>query len=166
MLTSLRELPPTPLPALLPASLPALFPVPLLRALSAPQHPCLNSSLHPSKTFSCLVLKTAVLEFATMSQIGVNAHAGSRTRVTSMGGLYDAATLRALCFHGNVCHITHFCYDLPARALVGGSRATSRGYIQCICLGWTSRCTASIRGGKEKMLCQDAMLICYANMIC
>ena len=24
-----------------------------------------------------------------------NAHAGSRTRVTSMGGLYDAATLRA-----------------------------------------------------------------------
>ena len=25
-----------------------------------------------------------------------NAHAGSRTRVTSMGGLYDAATLRAL----------------------------------------------------------------------
>ena len=26
----------------------------------------------------------------------VNAHAGSRTRVTSMGGLYDAATLRAL----------------------------------------------------------------------
>ena len=87
-------------------------------------------------------------------------------RVTSMGGLYDAATLRALCFHCNVCHIMHFCYDLPARALVGGSRATSRGYIQCICLGWTSRCTASIRGGKEKMLCQDAMLICYANMIC
>ena len=26
---------------------------------------------------------------------GANAHAGSRTRVTSMGGLYDAATLRA-----------------------------------------------------------------------
>ena len=26
----------------------------------------------------------------------VNAHAGSRARVTSMGGLYDAATLRAL----------------------------------------------------------------------
>ena len=26
-----------------------------------------------------------------------NAHAGSRTRVTSMGGLYDAATLRARC---------------------------------------------------------------------
>ena len=25
-----------------------------------------------------------------------NAHAGSRTRVTSMGGLYDAATLHAL----------------------------------------------------------------------
>ena len=28
--------------------------------------------------------------------ISANAHAGSRTRVTSMGGLYDAATLRAL----------------------------------------------------------------------
>ena len=27
-----------------------------------------------------------------------HAHAGSRTRVTSMGGLYDAATLRALMF--------------------------------------------------------------------
>ena len=27
---------------------------------------------------------------------GKYAHAGSRTRVTSMGGLYDAATLRAL----------------------------------------------------------------------
>ena len=26
----------------------------------------------------------------------MNAHAGSRTRVTSIGGLYDAATLRAL----------------------------------------------------------------------
>ena len=38
-------------------------------------------------------------------RINRNAHAGSRTRVTSMGGLYDAATLRALvvvesnCFH-------------------------------------------------------------------
>ena len=28
------------------------------------------------------------------------AHAGSRTRVTSMGGLYDAATLHALMFWG------------------------------------------------------------------
>ena len=27
---------------------------------------------------------------------GKTAHAGSRTRVTSMGGLYDAATLHAL----------------------------------------------------------------------
>ena len=31
---------------------------------------------------------------------------------------------------------------------------------------WLDRCTASIRGGKEKMLCQDAMLICHDNMIC
>ena len=28
-----------------------------------------------------------------------NAHAGSRTRVTSMGGLYDTATLHALANH-------------------------------------------------------------------
>ena len=28
-----------------------------------------------------------------------DAHAGSRTRVTCMGGLYDAATLHALWFH-------------------------------------------------------------------
>ena len=30
---------------------------------------------------------------------GKDAHAGSRTRVTSMGGLYDAATLHALKIH-------------------------------------------------------------------
>ena len=29
--------------------------------------------------------------------LATNAHAGSRTRVTSMGGLYDAATLHAPC---------------------------------------------------------------------
>ena len=31
---------------------------------------------------------------------GKYAHAGSRTRVTSMGGLYDAATLHAPCRYG------------------------------------------------------------------
>ena len=33
---------------------------------------------------------------ATDTATALNAHAGSRTRVTSMGGLYDAATLHAL----------------------------------------------------------------------
>ena len=32
----------------------------------------------------------------TRAKLRTNAHAGSRTRVTSMGGLYDAATLHAL----------------------------------------------------------------------
>ena len=32
-----------------------------------------------------------------------HAHAGSRTRVTSMGGLYDAATLHAL-LHAKACN--------------------------------------------------------------
>ena len=32
-----------------------------------------------------------------MHGVSKYAHAGSRTRVTSMGGLYDAATLHALC---------------------------------------------------------------------
>ena len=32
----------------------------------------------------------------TSGHLARSAHAGSRTRVTSMGGLYDAATLRAL----------------------------------------------------------------------
>lgn len=32
-----------------------------------------------------------------------HAHAGSRTRVTSMGGLYDAATLRAPCLTEDAC---------------------------------------------------------------
>ena len=57
---------------------------------------------------SCLVLAATFLFFSfcflaeqsccvTPSPWGrCNAHAGSRTRVTSMGGLYDAATLRAL----------------------------------------------------------------------
>ena len=33
--------------------------------------------------------------------IATNAHAGSRTRVTSMGGLYNAATLHAPCWNFN-----------------------------------------------------------------
>ena len=33
---------------------------------------------------------------AGLGDVPKHAHAGSRTRVTSMGGLYDAATLRAL----------------------------------------------------------------------
>ena len=110
--------------------------------------PCAGPALHMVTWQPCCPGSSVLLEVYSLA-----AHAGSRTRVTSMGGLYDAATLRALCYSSNVCHITHFCYDLPARALVGGSRATSRGYIHCICLGWTSRCTASIRGGKEKNTC-------------
>ena len=42
--------------------------------------------------------------FGALSQVegcNINAHAGSRTRVTSMGGLYDAATLHAqMCCDG------------------------------------------------------------------
>ena len=34
--------------------------------------------------------------YIVYGKIRHNAHAGSRARVTSMGGLYDAATLRAL----------------------------------------------------------------------
>ena len=37
-----------------------------------------------------------VRSFAAHRQTKASAHAGSRTRVTSMGGLYDAATLHAL----------------------------------------------------------------------
>ena len=46
-----------------------------------------------------------------------NAHAGSRTRVTSMGGLYDAATLRAplhasaTCAYSCACRTTHYSWD-------------------------------------------------------
>ena len=38
----------------------------------------------------------AAIELQRGGQNRAYAHAGSRTRVTSMGGLYDAATLRAL----------------------------------------------------------------------
>ena len=46
-------------------------------ALAPTPHNCITSRRRPSQGRS-------------------NAHAGSRTRVTSMGGLYDTATLRAL----------------------------------------------------------------------
>ena len=39
-----------------------------------------------------------------------HAHAGSRTRVTSMGGLYDAATLRAL-VHSNLDHYPSWTFS-------------------------------------------------------
>ena len=44
----------------------------------------------------------------------MDAHAGSRARVTSMGGLYDAATLRAL-----MCKVRAVCgfADLPSRRI-------------------------------------------------
>ena len=47
---------------------------------------------------SIMTMATAIL-FTTMHMtpsIAKSAHAGSRTRVTSMGGLYDTATLHAL----------------------------------------------------------------------
>ena len=44
----------------------------------------------------------------------MDAHAGSRARVTSVGGLYDAATLRAL-----MCKVRAVCgfADLPSRRI-------------------------------------------------
>ena len=41
-----------------------------------------------------------------------HAHAGSRARVTSMGGLYDAATLRALMRFGFPCFFTALRYHM------------------------------------------------------
>ena len=58
---------------------------------------------------------------------GAYAHAGSRTRVTSMGGLYDAVTLHALnWFHfqrcrnkvvrSATCHVSHLANFFPCLA--------------------------------------------------
>ena len=45
-----------------------------------------------------------------LREVPANAHAGSRTRVTSMGGLYDAATLRAL-VHSNLDHYPSWTFS-------------------------------------------------------
>ena len=42
----------------------------------------------------------------------MDAHAGSRARVTLMGGLYDAATLRALMYK-----VRTVCADIPSRRI-------------------------------------------------
>ena len=44
----------------------------------------------------------------------MDAHAGSRARVTSMGGLYDAATLRALMYKSST--VSGFA-DFPSRRI-------------------------------------------------
>ena len=50
----------------------------------------------------------------------MDAHAGRRARVTRMGGLYDAATLRAL-----MCKVRTFCVfaDIPSRRIQNARRA-------------------------------------------
>ena len=48
--------------------------------------------------FCCGPNATVLARVARPAWFGYDAHAGSRTRVTSMGGLYDAATLHALKF--------------------------------------------------------------------
>ena len=76
-------------------------------------------------------------DFAWAKVVPVNAHAGGRTRVTSMGGLYDAATLRALtgsCAESSLMHMTRFavckmlCSFRRGNAHAGSrSRVTSMG---------------------------------------
>ena len=47
-------------------------------------------------TLQCLKEVRGPIEKRALQEKAKDAHAGSRTRVTSMGGLYDAATLHAL----------------------------------------------------------------------
>ena len=59
--------------------------------------PCASPSRSPQRHSGAC--PNALTEHTkSFRDISPNAHAGSRTRVTSMGGLYDAATLRALTF--------------------------------------------------------------------
>jgi hypothetical protein len=69
-----------------------------------------------------------------------NAHAGSRTRVTSMGGLYDAATLHAPCQ----------VYPFPC-TLTGSSINDHEGMTMASC-----RCTCSEKANMGKQGFQNA----------
>ena len=57
---------------------------------SVPEANCIQN--HKQKAFEAFSPNARI----RYTQIKQSAHAGSRTRVTSMGGLYDAATLHAL----------------------------------------------------------------------
>ena len=61
----------------------------------------------------------AVLPLSGIPTLGPDAHAGSRTRVTSMGGLYDAATLHALlcsyCLQTRLCMTSFGCMGNSSR---------------------------------------------------
>ena len=61
---------------------------------------CVLRTSHPNCIFFAMVRTSLAIDFSMWHQ-GTPcikyAHAGSRTRVTSMGGLYDAVTLHALC---------------------------------------------------------------------
>ena len=66
---------------------------------------------------------------------GKTAHAGSRTRVTSMGGLYDAATLRALLnadwpFVQKVWRMSQVLLFLRVRLCLSSERAWN-GFVVC-----------------------------------
>ena len=54
-----------------------------------------------------------------LTALSISAHAGSRTRVTSMGGLYDAATLHALlcsyCKQTTLCMTSFGCMGNSSR---------------------------------------------------
>ena len=51
--------------------------------------------------------------------VGKDAHAGSRTRVTSMGGLYDTATLHALVFKCTHARTKHAATDYAGSVQLG-----------------------------------------------
>ena len=52
-------------------------------------------------------------------RVGKDAHAGSRTRVTSMGGLYDTATLHALVFKCTHARTKHAATDYAGSVQLG-----------------------------------------------
>ena len=76
------------------------FPQTRLQIQKCPPHECLYIA-YPvlGKVRKSIMTMANAILFTTMHMtpsIAKSAHAGSRTRVTSMGGLYDTATLHAL----------------------------------------------------------------------
>ena len=59
-------------------------------------HNIAHKRIHAKKAVVAYVILFLIRRGHNIEFAFVNAHAGSRTRVTSMGGLYDAATLHAL----------------------------------------------------------------------
>ena len=83
------------------------------------------------------------------------AHAGSRTRVTSMGGLYDTATLRAL----SSAVLLVLCVGVVMVVVGVLVRCVGRARYSCCCL-WLWSLSSALQFSDCKVLCVVLLSCC------